>query len=86
MTKAIPDMSKTLTKPTGVNKTKAALVLLRRKKGATIAQLCKASGWKPHSVLALASATFRKRMQLDMRCEQLASGQSRYRIALGGGE
>lgn len=86
MTKAIPSVCKTSKKPTGVNKTKAALRLLRRTQGATIADLCKATGWKPHSVRGLLSATFRKRMNIDVRCERSAKGPSRYRIGPEGGK
>lgn len=80
MTKAIQGISASSTKPIGANKTKAALRLLRRKQGASLDELCRATGWQQHSVRSLLSATFRKRMQLDVRCERSASGQSRYRI------
>lgn len=81
MTANVSSRSKPSTKPKVASKTQAVLRLLRRKQGASLDELCKATGWQPHSVRGLLSATFRKRMQLDVRCEQLASGQRRYRIA-----
>lgn len=80
MTIAKSKVTKPTTKPLGANKTQTALRLLCRKQGASLDELCKATGWQPHSVRGLLSATFRKRMQLDVRREPLASGKNRYRV------
>lgn len=80
MTKAKSKVTKPSTKPSGANKTQGALRLLRRKQGASLEELCQATGWQSHSVRGLLSATFRKRMQLDVRRERLASGKNRYRV------
>ena len=62
-------------KPT---KTATILKLLRRPKGATIAQLQKATSWKPHSIRA-ALTGFRKKGH-DVQRDKNAKGVSVYRI------
>ena len=61
--------------------TKAATILklLRRPKGANIAQLQKATGWKPHSVRA-ALAGLRKKGH-DVVRDKNDAGISRYRVS-----
>ena len=62
---------------------KSALVakLLRRGKGASLAELQNATAWQPHSVRAFLSG-LRKRGQVLIR-EQRKSGDTAYRIASG---
>lgn len=66
-------------------KTDKILNLLRRAKGATIADLCKATDWQAHSVRGFLSGTVRKRMELDLLSEHDASGVQRYRLAAPNG-
>lgn len=58
-------------------KSDALLKLLRRPKGASIAEMQKATGWQPHSVRA-ALTGFRKKAIGITR--DTTSGASRYRI------
>ena len=66
-------------------KTDKILNLLRRQKGATIADLCKATDWQAHSVRGFLSGTVRKRMELDLVVEKDANGLRRYRLASANG-
>ena len=65
--------------------TKADVVikLLRRKNGATIADLQKATGWQAHSVRGLLSGTVTKRMGLGVESKPDSKGTRRYRVAKG---
>jgi hypothetical protein len=57
--------------------------LLRRKNGATIADLQNATGWQAHSVRGLLSGTVKKRMGLCVECNTDGKGTRRYRVAKG---
>ena len=63
-------------------KTKAATIIkmLRRKSGASLEELGKATGWQNHSLRGFLSGTLRKRMGLEVRAEENAWGIRRYRI------
>jgi hypothetical protein len=61
------------------NKTEKIIALLRRPNGARIAELCKATGWQPHSVRgALAGTLKKKRLKItSLKIEGIRT----YRIA-----
>lgn len=67
--------------------TKRQLVInmLKRPEGATIAQVCEATGWQPHTARALISATISRKMGYSITTERLHPQQGRpfsiYRIA-----
>ena len=66
--------------------TKQALLidLLKRKRGATIDEIAKATGWQPPSVRGAISGTLKKKLGLAVSSEK-AEGRDRvYRIAAGG--
>jgi hypothetical protein len=65
---------------TRVSKTEAALKLLRRKTGASLAELQEATGWQAHSVRGFLSGTVRKRLALALSSEVTKQGVRRYRI------
>jgi len=67
------------TKPT--TKVECILALLRRPKGATIAELMKATGWQGHSVRGFISATIKKKLGLNVLSEKDDASARRYRIA-----
>ena len=69
--------AKHTSKPTKAN---TVLKLLRRSKGATLAELAMATGWQNHSVRGFLSGTVRKRMQLNVASETSDNGTRRYRI------
>ena len=68
----------TSTKP--ARKTKAATVarMLRRDKGATIAEIEKATGWKPHSCRAFLSGI--RKTGATVAKEERPDGNTAYRI------
>lgn len=61
-------------------KTEQVLALLRRSKGASIADLANATGWQAHSVRGFISGTIRKKMNLAVVSENDTKGGRRYRI------
>ncbi len=86
-------MDKFLTKAAGANKaqpktggkaeradTKKAIVLemLRRKEGATTAEIAKATDWQNHTIRGFISGTITKKMALSVENE---AGERTYRIA-----
>ena len=64
--------------PVKPTKTDAVIRLLRRSSGATIAQLQKITGWKPHSVRA--ALTGLRKKGHDVQRDKDAKGVSVYRI------
>ena len=62
--------------------TKQALLidLLKRKKGATIDEAVKATGWQPHSVRGAISGTLKKRLGLTVTSEAIDGRSRTYRI------
>lgn len=66
--------------------TKQAILIaqLRRKEGATIAELTEATGWQAHSVRGAISGALKKKLGLSVTSEKV-DGRSRvYRIVAGG--
>ncbi len=47
--------------------------MLRRSKGASAADLCKATGWQAHSVRAAISASIKKKLGLKVTSEKIHS-------------
>ena len=65
--------------PAGPTMSDQASKLLKRPRGATIAELCTATGWQPHSVRALLSGLRKKGVSLVR--ETRKTGEGSYRIA-----
>ncbi len=63
--------------------TKQAILidLLRRKEGATIAELVAATGWQPHSVRGAISGSLKKKLGLAVTSEKVESRGRVYRIS-----
>ncbi len=57
------------------------IAMLRRPEGATIVQICEATGWQQHTVRGTISGTLRKRQGLHVVLIQDAMGAKAYRIA-----
>lgn len=72
--------------PAGRPNTKSTifLQLLNREKGATVAELAKASDWQAHSVRGFMSGTLKKKRGLQI-ISQVIDGMRRYSIRLGSG-
>ena len=64
--------------PAKTTKTDAVIRLLRRSSGATIAQIQKITGWKPHSVRA--ALTGLRKKEHDLKRDKNAKGVTVYRI------
>ena len=54
--------------------------LLRRKEGATLVDLTKATGWQPHSVRGFLSAQVSKKRGLKLESSKREDGQRVYQI------
>ena len=64
----------------GGTKKEIVLELLRRKDGATIAEIAKATQWQNHSIRGFISATVSKKMGLAVESYKNAVGERMYRI------
>jgi hypothetical protein len=69
-------------KPGKVSNSKSdqVLLLLRRKGGASIADLQKQTGWQSHSVRGFLSGTVKKKLGLELLSERTQKGERRYAI------
>jgi Protein of unknown function (DUF3489) len=57
------------------------LELLRRKEGATIAEIANATDWQNHSIRGFISGTLTKKMGLTVESVKSDTGERTYRIA-----
>ena len=55
--------------------------LLRRKQGATLAELQKVSGWQAHSVRGFLSGTVKKRLGLNLQSDKEKDGERHYSVS-----
>ena len=62
------------------SKTATILDLLKRKDGATLKELMKASGWQPHSVRGFLSGTVGKKMGLAVTSTKGEDGERTYSV------
>lgn len=69
-------------RPTDGSKQDRVIALLRRREGATLAALVKATGWKPHSIRGFLAGTVRKKLKLQLVSEKV-DGVRTYRIGTG---
>jgi Protein of unknown function (DUF3489) len=71
------------TGPAAAPKTKLGQLegMLRRKEGATLAQIAKTLDWQLHSVRGAISGSLKKKQGLTVVAEQAEDGQRVYRIA-----
>ena len=66
---------------TTARKTKSATVnrMLRRNKGATLAEIAKATSWKPHSCRAFLSRI--RKQGIVLTKEERANGETAYKVS-----
>ena len=64
-----------------VTKTEHTIDMLRRKDGASLAEIMDALGWQEHSVRALLSATIAKKMNLPLIKSKSPGEPTRYYVA-----
>jgi hypothetical protein len=65
---------------TNPTKKDIVLELLRRKKGATLVDIAKATGWQNHSIHGFMSGTIRKKMGLAVNSAKNEAGERTYRV------
>ncbi len=63
-----------------VTKSESLIALLRTKRGATLPEMMKATGWQQHSVRGFLAGTLRKRHGLEAISEKPEDGLRRYRL------
>ena len=63
------------------SKTALVISLLEKSKGASLAELMKATGWQAHSVRGFLSGTLRKKMELKVESAKRGDGERVYSIA-----
>ena len=54
--------------------------MLRRKQGATIAQIVEATGWQPHTVRGAFAGALKKKLGLTVTSEKVEGSERVYRI------
>lgn len=64
-----------------VSKQDQVLALLRREQGASIAEICTATGWQSHSARGFLSGALKKRLKIDVISEKDEAGERRYHVA-----
>ena len=69
-------------KPDSKSKTKKQICidLLKRQKGASLAELQKATGWQPHSVRGFLSGTVKKMTDITLVTDKDENGTRRYHV------
>ena len=76
-----PGATKSLkTGPPRKSKKETCIALLKRARGASLADLQKATGWQAHSVRGFLSGTVKKLAGVMLVSEQTEGGVRRYRI------
>jgi hypothetical protein len=66
--------------PRPASKSAHVIALLEKSKGATLAELMKATGWQAHSVRGFLSGTLRKKMGLRVESAKRGDGERVYSI------
>ena len=56
------------------------IAMLRRKQGATIAQIVEAIGWQPHAVRGAFAGALKKKLGLTVTSQKVEGGDRVYRI------
>ncbi|WP_045758591.1 DUF3489 domain-containing protein [Xanthomonas albilineans] len=56
------------------------IAMLKRPEGATIAQICEATGWQPHTVRGTFAGAFKKKLDLSIVSDKAPGGERVYRI------
>lgn len=64
-----------------VTKQSTVIAMLQRPEGATIAQICTATGWQAHTVRGTFAGAFKKKLGLTIVSDKPQGGERVYRIA-----
>ena len=65
----------------GNSKQAQVIAMLKRPEGATIAQICEATGWQAHTVRGTFAGAFKKKLGLDIASSKEEGGERVYRIS-----
>jgi hypothetical protein len=63
------------------SKQATVIAMLKRPEGATIDQICEATGWQSHTVRGTFAGAFKKKLGLTLTSEKPQGGERTYRIA-----
>lgn len=63
-----------------LTKAQNIIALLKAKRGATLADMTKATGWQEHSVRGFLAGALKKRHGLEVQSEKHGDGPRRYRL------
>ena len=63
------------------SKQATVIAMLKRTEGATIDQICEATGWQPHTVRGAMAGALKKKLGLDIQSFKESGGARTYRIA-----
>ena len=77
----IEEASKSRPRTRDNSKQAQVIAMLKRPEGATIAQICEATGWQQHTVRGTFAGAFKKKLGLDIKSTKDAGGERVYRIA-----
>ena len=67
-------------RPAEGTKQEQLIAMLRRKEGATIAQIVAATGWQPHTVRGAFAGALKKKLGLTVTSEKVEGGSRVYRL------
>ncbi|MFZ5635777.1 MAG: DUF3489 domain-containing protein [Pseudomonadota bacterium] len=80
-TEASGDSEKTAPRTRENSKQAQVVAMLKRPEGATIPQICEATGWQAHTVRGTFAGTFKKKLGLTVTSDKAEGGVRVYRIA-----
>jgi hypothetical protein len=63
------------------SKQATVIQMLQRPEGATISQICAATGWQAHTVRGTFAGAFKKKLGLNLTSDKAEGGERTYRIA-----
>ena len=76
----IEEASKAKQRTRDNSKQAQVIAMLKRPDGATVAQICEATGWQQHTVRGTFAGAFKKKLGLDINSTKEAGGERVYRI------
>lgn len=77
----VPEQAQSKTSKRQNSKQAQVIAMLRMPEGATIPQICAATGWQQHSVRGMFSGVFKKKLGLTIVSVRADAGDRAYRIA-----
>lgn len=75
-----PDETAKVLRTRDNSKQAQVIALLRRAEGVTIAQICEATGWQPHTVRGTLAGTFKKKLSLEITSTKETGAERVYKV------